>query len=164
MSPDAVATAIAALLASVTGVFAAIANRRSRRAEEHSRHVEEGLHATNETAALQAAEVDGWRTLIDTLMAQYTVASNEAAELRTRLHLGNQKFEEIREQYWHAQGQIATLTMRVEVLRTEVTRLGGDVDKINGVGKQGPDGEKGPVGDKGAKGDKGDSGPGALIG
>lgn len=41
---------------------------------------------------------------------------------------------------------------RVDKLRTWVEKLGGDVDEINRVGKQGPPGDKGETGDKGAHG------------
>ena len=44
------------------------------------------------------------------------------------------------------------LEARIVVLRDEVTKLGGDVEKINRKGKQGPTGRKGPTGDKGPSG------------
>lgn len=46
----------------------------------------------------------------------------------------------------------ADCQQRVDKLRAWVERLGGDVDKINNVGKQGPVGDKGATGDKGALG------------
>lgn len=41
---------------------------------------------------------------------------------------------------------------RIDALRMEVTKLGGDVEKINHIGKQGPRGPKGPPGDPGDPG------------
>lgn len=38
---------------------------------------------------------------------------------------------------------------RIDMLRLEVVKLGGDIEQINRVGKRGPPGEKGPPGDPG---------------
>lgn len=48
-----------------------------------------------------------------------------------------------------------SLGERIDALRAEVRRLGGDVDEINRVGKRGQQGDKGEVGDKGEPGDSG---------
>lgn len=52
----------------------------------------------------------------------------------------------------HAERTRDRLGERIDDLRAEVQRLGGDVDEINRVGKRGQPGDKGPTGDKGAPG------------
>jgi hypothetical protein len=70
-------------------------------------------------------------------------ASKSAVEvLSSTLDRQEQDIRELR-------SQLAAAHERIAVLRAEVTRLGGEVDEINRVGKQGPPGERGPQGPPG---------------
>lgn len=142
MTPEAAGTVIAALIASLTGVGAFVANRRAVR-------VGQALEATDRRADVEAAEVVGWKTLIDTLMGQYKDAASEVASLQARLRDGNLRFEMLSRELRDAHIQIARQDERIGVLRDEVRRLGGDVERINRVGKQGPPGDQGPPGEPG---------------
>lgn len=173
MSVEAAGTIAAALIASGTGVASYIANARSRRTEA-------ALRETDKTAELAAAEVTGWKTLIESLNEQYRAARREASELRERLAVADDHFrtatlaleharEEVNEgieaihrlekvcQTLRADVHDLTETkreqeQRIVVLRREVDKLGGDVEKINNHGKQGPVGPKGPRGEPGEHG------------
>lgn len=82
---EATTAAVATLLASATGASAYMTNRRAKRIELHM--------------ALDAAEVDGWKTLIESLMVQYTAAAAEAQHLRERLKDSNDKYDALVEEF-----------------------------------------------------------------
>lgn len=126
------------------------------KANERSKKIAAAQEGAVRTADLDRAEVEGWTKLIATMTAKFEEASGEAvearreaAELRGRLESGNTRVEAINVALREAHERIAVLEDRITVCRAEITRLGGDVDEINRVGKRGA---KGPPGDQGPPG------------
>lgn len=143
-----IGTVLATAVASATGVAAYLNAQRVKRTQDRA-------HAESESADLNRAQVEGWTTLIATLRAEYTTAVTEAAELRGRLAEKEIHLDRLGKALRESREAIEDLRRQVEILRTEVVRLGGDVDQINRTGKQGPTGDKGPTGDQGPTGSSG---------
>lgn len=105
-------------------------------------HEEELRKARDRIVALETE----LRTTIDTTAQALRVSSEAAAEALRVSSVAAAEAVRVANQ---AQRESEA---RITALRREVERLGGDVDRINGKGKQGPPGDKGPRGDPGPHG------------
>jgi len=175
-------TIASSLLAALVGFFAWSTNSKNSKiqqmmtmrqvdSEEKQNILDEKAELVKAQIEANKAQIEAFQTVISTLTDQYEAATKESILLRKRLSDGNARFDildeqlrikhrEYAEEIAMLRGRISAMVLelaegsaRILILRTEVTRLGGDVDEINRVGKRGQPGEKGETGDKGEPGD-----------
>lgn len=200
ISVEALVSGGAAMIASLTGWLAYRTNTRQKNAmaaqaaidrqfEMHQKELDAALTEAAKTADLAKTEVNGWKTLIATLTAQYSQAAEEASKLRERLTAGNLRFEELSAELMEARKDTTEGLAIIRRLEAEVRSLRDQIQKLNerlsqgaerdmrraekrlgeisdeidaGIGVPGPQGEKGDTGAAGERGEKGDHGQGGV--
>jgi len=107
---------IAVLLTAVTGYFVYKTNERTRASDQHVKDVLASEDARKADAALQSAEVAGWKDLIQTLRDQYKMAADELVATR-------RKIEQLESDLFLSKAARSELETEVKLLRIRVINL-----------------------------------------